>query len=128
MGAAMLAAGLTLWVTFTPCFLWIFLGAPYLEQITAQPRLAGALRGITAAVVGVVLNLSLWFALHVIFTQVDQVRAGPLSLWVPCLVTIDGQVLLLTAVSALLLLVLRRGVLEVLICAGLLAVALSLVI
>lgn len=71
-----IAAGLVaLWVTFTPCFLWIFLAGPYLERISAQPRLAGALQAITAAVVGVIANLSLWFTLHVLF---DEVRADAL--------------------------------------------------
>ncbi|KIN64960.1 Chromate transporter [Sulfitobacter noctilucicola] len=66
-----LAAGLlALWVTFTPCFLWIFLAGPYLERISAQPQLAGALRAITAAAVGVIANLSVWFAMHVLFRTV----------------------------------------------------------
>ena len=79
-----LAAGvLALWVTFTPCFLWIFLAGPYLEKISAQPRLAGALQGITAAVVGVIANLSIWFALHVWFAVVipDAYFAVPLPDW-----------------------------------------------
>lgn len=62
---AIVAAMLTLWTTFIPCFLWIFAGAPYIQWIGTQPRLRGALAAITAAVVGVILNLSLWFALHV---------------------------------------------------------------
>lgn len=78
-----IAAGLVaLWVTFTPCFLWIFLAGPYLERISAQPRLAGALQAITAAVVGVIANLSLWFTLHVLFDEVraDALLAMPLPL------------------------------------------------
>ncbi|MEO3414106.1 chromate efflux transporter [Roseovarius sp. CAU 1744] len=76
--ALALAAGiLTLWVTFTPCFLWIFAGAPYVENILARPRLKGALAAISAAVVGVILNLSVWFALHVLFSEVMQGRFGP---------------------------------------------------
>ena len=68
--AGAIAAGvLTLWVTFTPCFLWIFLAGPYLDRISANPKLAAALQGITAAVVGVIANLSIWFALHVLFTS-----------------------------------------------------------
>ena len=63
----LLGAAVTLWATFAPCFLWIFTGAPYVERLSASPRLAGALAGVTAAVVGVILNLSLWFALHVLF-------------------------------------------------------------
>ncbi|HKL55426.1 MAG TPA: chromate efflux transporter [Roseovarius sp.] len=80
-GMAVLAALLTLWVTFTPCFLWIFAGAPYIEQILARPRLKGALTGISAAVVGVILNLSVWFALHVLFGRVRDTTFGPVPEW-----------------------------------------------
>ena len=66
----LLGAAVTLWATFAPCFLWIFTGAPYVERVSANSRLAGALAGVTAAVVGVILNLSLWFALHVLFGNV----------------------------------------------------------
>lgn len=76
-GTAVLAACLTLWVTFIPCFLWIFTGAPYIAHILARPRLKGALAGISAAVVGVILNLSVWFALHVLFGQVTNGALGP---------------------------------------------------
>ncbi|EAQ26773.1 chromate efflux transporter [Roseovarius sp. 217] len=76
-GMAITAAVLTVWVTFTPCFLWIFTGAPYIERILARPRLKGALAGISAAVVGVILNLSVWFALHVLFAEVAMTRLGP---------------------------------------------------
>ena len=74
-----LSAGLmTLWVTFVPCFLWIFAGAPYVETLLARPRLKGALAAISAAVVGVILNLSVWFALHVVFGDIQSGRFGPL--------------------------------------------------
>jgi chromate transporter len=79
-----IAAGLlALWVTFTPCFLWIFLAGPYLEKISGQPRLAAALRAITAAVVGVIANLSVWFALHVLFDRISPaaILAMPLPDW-----------------------------------------------
>ncbi|MDC0949074.1 chromate efflux transporter, partial [Gammaproteobacteria bacterium] len=79
MGAALV----TLWATFAPCFLWVFAGAPYIEWLTAKPRLRGSLRAISAAVVGVILNLSLWFALHVLFSGVSRVTLGPLNLWLP---------------------------------------------
>ena len=69
----LLGAAITLWATFAPCFLWIFAGAPYIERLSASPRLAGALSAVTAAVVGVILNLSLWFALHVFFAKVEPV-------------------------------------------------------
>lgn len=74
-----IAAGIvTLWMTFVPCFLWIFTGAPYIDALAHKPRLRGALACITAAVVGVIANLSLWFALHVIFAEVTLTRFGPL--------------------------------------------------
>ena len=74
---ALLAGALTLWVTFTPCFLWIFAGAPYVEALLARPRLKSALAGISAAVVGVILNLSVWFTLHVMFTEIRETRFAP---------------------------------------------------
>ena len=70
-------------MTFAPCFLWIFAGAPWLARITATPRLAGALNAIMAAVVGVIANLSLWFALHVFFATVSVATLGPLRLTLP---------------------------------------------
>lgn len=76
-GLAIAAASLTLWVTFVPCFLWIFAGAPYVENLLSRPRLRGALDAISASVVGVILNLSLWFALHVLFARVGDGRFGP---------------------------------------------------
>ena len=98
------AAIVTLWVTFAPCFLWIFLGAPYVEWIGTQPRLTGALTGITAAVVGVILNLSLWFALNVFFAEVNRVDVGPAALWTPVWGTIQPLALALTGLAAVLLL------------------------
>lgn len=67
------AALITLWMTFAPCFLWIFAGAPWIARLTAAPRLSGALKSITAAVVGVIANLSLWFAAHVFFAQIGRI-------------------------------------------------------
>ena len=83
IGMGLAAALVTLWVTFMPCFLWIFAFAPYVEWITAQPRLNGALAGITAAVVGVILNLSLWFGLNVFFGEVARLPLGPSAIWLP---------------------------------------------
>jgi len=80
---AIAAGALTLWVTFVPCFIWIFAGAPLIDWIAGQPRLQGALAGITAAVVGVFANLTLWFALHVFFASVSTVTLGPVQLAVP---------------------------------------------
>lgn len=77
------AALIALWMTFAPCFLWIFAGAPWLARLTAMPRLSGALAAIMAAVVGVIANLSLWFALHVFFARVSTRDLGPLRLTLP---------------------------------------------
>jgi chromate transporter len=74
---AVAAALVTLWVTFTPCFLWIFAGAPYVESLLARPRLQGAFDAISASVVGVILNLSVWFGLHVLFADVAPGAFGP---------------------------------------------------
>lgn len=81
MGA--LGALVALWATFAPCFLWIFAGAPYIERLTHEPKLSGALRGVAAAVVGVILHLTVWFALHVLFAEVNTVELGWLSVAVP---------------------------------------------
>jgi chromate transporter len=95
--AGVLGSILATWVTFAPCFLWIFLGAPYIEYLRGNRRLTSALSGITAAVVGVVLNLAVWFALHVIFAHVEEVRAYGMRLHVPEVSTLDVGALLLTA-------------------------------
>jgi chromate transporter len=113
----LLGAALTLWATFAPCFLWIFAGAPYVERLSANPRLAGALAGVTAAVVGVILNLSLWFALHVLFGTVTATWLGPLQLWTPDLATLNVEALLLAILAAILLFGFHFGI------AGTLAIA-----
>ena len=83
MVAGTLGGILATWVTFTPCFLWIFLGAPYIETIRGNKALSAALATITAAVVGVVLNLAVWFALHVLFAEVNEVRWLGMKIEVP---------------------------------------------
>jgi chromate transporter len=102
------AAGIALWMTFIPCFLWIFLGAPYLERLTHAPRISGALSGIMAAVVGVIANLSLWFALHFLFAQVGETRIGPLRLVLPEFASLQPMALALAGICALLLLRFHR--------------------
>jgi chromate transporter len=87
--AGTLGGLLTTWVTFAPCFLWIFVGAPYIERLRGNPALAGALSAITAAVVGLILNLAVWFALHTIFGQVRPITMGPLRLDAPVLATLN---------------------------------------
>ena len=104
VGMGIAAALVTLWVTFAPCFLWIFAGAPYIEQLPSQPRLKGALEAITAAVVGVILNLSIWFGLHVLFAELPSRQIGPVKLLTPVWYSLDWRVLLVGAVSAIMLL------------------------
>ncbi len=93
------ASLLTLWVTFVPCFLWILLGAPYVERLRGHRRLDGALTALTAAVVGVVLNLAVWLALRVLFAQVEVRGFGPLVLNVPLVDTLDPVALVLAALG-----------------------------
>jgi chromate transporter len=98
--AGALGGVLTTWVTFTPCFLWIFLGAPYMEALRSAKALNAALAAITAAVVGVILNLAIWFALHVVFRQVQDAHFGPASLGVPVLASVNVPSLLLSLAAA----------------------------
>ncbi|KUF08843.1 chromate efflux transporter [Pseudoponticoccus marisrubri] len=124
-GLALAAGALTLWMTFVPCFLWIFAGAPYVETLLARPRLTAALAAISAAVVGVILNLSLWFALHVLFAQLTQVGAGPVQVDLPVPASLRWQVLPAIALAGILLIGLKRGVPVTLVACAALAWALS---
>jgi chromate transporter len=108
------AALVTLWVTFAPCFLWIFAGAPYVDWIASRPRLTGALQAITAAVVGVILNLSVWFAAHVLFADLETLTAGPVTALVPVWSTLDPSALGLAALAAGLLWGLRLDLMKAL--------------
>lgn len=99
LGAGVLGSLLTTWVTFVPSFLWIFLGAPYMETLRANRGLHAALSAVTAAVVGVILNLSVWFAIHTIFRTVGKYSAGPLRLDVPQWASVDPAALVLTVVA-----------------------------
>jgi len=110
--SAVLGSALTTWVTFVPPMLLIFAGAPFVEQLRANQRLSGALAAITAAVVGVVLNLTVWFALHVLFPAVTEMRAGPLRWYAFDPLAIDVKVTLLAIVAALLAFVLHRGLVQ----------------
>jgi len=107
--ALALAAGLVaLWATFVPCFLWIFAAAPYLEQITGHARLGAALKAISAAVTGIILNLSVWFAMHVLFSETSVFIAGPLAIPHPQVNSLDLTALGLTVTSAVLILGLKQ--------------------
>ncbi len=117
------AAAITLWVTFVPCFLWIMVGAPYIERLRTSPRLSGALAAITAAVVGVILNLSLWFALHVLFAKVERAPWGFAKPWLPDVATIDLASLALSVVAAFALLRLHFGIFGTLALSAVLGIA-----
>jgi chromate transporter len=112
--AGVLGGLLTTWVTFTPCFLWIFLGAPWIEALRGAKALSAALAAITAAVVGVILNLAIWFGLHVLFRQVREVSLGPASIDTPVLASIDPITLLLTLAAAIAVFRFKVGVIKVL--------------
>jgi chromate transporter len=99
LGSALMATFLTLWVTFVPCFLWILAGAPYVERLRGRPALDGALTALTAAVVGVILNLAVWLALRVLFRVVDVRQVGPVTLNVPSWSTLDAFALVLALVG-----------------------------
>ena len=102
MVAGVLGAGLTTWVTFAPCFLWIFALAPWIDRLAGAVRLKGGLTAVTAAVVGVIANLTAWFTLHVIFATVGKERVGPLRLYTPDWTSFDWRAALLAAIACLL--------------------------
>jgi chromate transporter len=109
--AAVCGSVITTWVTYAPCFMWIFLGAPYVEWLRGKRALTDALSAITAAVVGVILNLAVWFAVHTLFAQVGDVRVGPLRLLVPRWGTLDPFAALIAAAAFGALFYLRAGML-----------------
>lgn len=118
-GMGLAGAVVTLWATFAPCFLWIFAGAPYVEHLQHAKRLRSALSGVTAAVVGVILNLSIWFALKVLFHDFWRVEAGPVSFELPQIASIDWPAIGLSVVAAVALFRLKTGVmLTLVICAA----------
>ncbi|RUW70286.1 MULTISPECIES: chromate efflux transporter [unclassified Mesorhizobium] len=120
--AGSLGSLLTLWVTFVPCFFWIFLGAPYIEQLRQNKALSAALGAITAAVVGVVMNLALWFALHVIF---GTVRSVGLGMEIPVLASLDWRAALLSLAAMVAMLRLKVGMLPTLVASALAGLALQ---
>jgi chromate transporter len=109
--AAVLAALLTTWVTFVPCFLFILLGAPYVERLRGNRALSSALTGITAAVVGVIGSLAVYFAVHTLFARTRRETAGPLSLDLPVLGSLEWSAVVITALACVLVFVRRWGVL-----------------
>jgi chromate transporter len=112
--AGLLGAGLTTWVTFAPCFLWIFALAPWIDRLGNAVRLKGGLAAVTAAVVGVIANLTAWFALHVLFAAVGETHAGPLRLYTPDWLSFDWRAALLAALACLLVFGAKWSVVRVL--------------
>jgi chromate transporter len=126
--AGILGAAMTTWVTFTPSMLWIFAGAPFIEPLRANRRLSGALAAITAAVVGVILNLSVWFALHVLFGQVQEQHAGPLRWYAFDPLALDLKATVLAVVAGVLAFWLHRGLIEVVAVSAALGIACRLLL
>ena len=123
--AGMLGAALTTWVTFAPCFLWIFAFAPWMDRLQRAPALKGGLAAVTAAVVGVIANLALWFALHVLFARVTMAEAGPLRLQVPEWASFDWRAAAVATVALVLIFALKRGVIATLAVTAALGLALG---
>ena len=124
--AGALGATLSTWVTFVPCFLWIFLGAPYIERLRDHRGLSAALTAITAAVVGVILNLSLWFALHVLFEDVGRWQGYGLTLAVPEPGSLNPAALVIGAAAMLALIRYQIGLMKVLLACGVAGVVFAL--
>ena len=114
LGAAVLGALMTTWSTFAPCFLWIFLGAPYIEHLRGNKRLSCALSAITAAVVGVILNLAIWFFLHVIFGNIQETRILGMRWYVPDLQTLSPVSLAIAAAALVAMVKFKKGMIPVL--------------
>jgi chromate transporter len=117
--AATLGGVLTTWVTFTPCFLWIFFGAPFVEALRANKSLGAALGAITAAVVGVILNLAVWFALHVLFAKLIPVHFLGTSVDLPILTSVNLPSLVLSIAAAIAIFRFRLGMIPVLLASSL---------
>ncbi|HEV7306562.1 chromate efflux transporter [Ensifer sp.] len=126
MAAATLGAMLTTWVTFVPCFLWIFLGAPFIERLRDNAALTGAMSAITAAVVGVILNLAVWFGLHTLFADVATWRLGPLTLDIPVARSLVLPSLLLTLAAGIAIFRFRVSVIATLLACALAGMAFML--
>ncbi len=122
--AAFLGGALTTWVTFVPCFLWIFIGAPYIERLRRNRVLSGALAGVTAAVVGVVVNLALWFSIHALFDAVSLRQFAGAAVEVPILSSLKISSLLIAVIAAVLVFRFRASILAVLAVTGSLGMAL----
>ncbi len=127
IGGGIGGAAVALWMTFAPCFLWIFAGAPWVDHLTRRPALQGALSAITAAVVGVIASISVWFAVHVLFAQVTDTDLGWLTLPVPVWSSFLPVAALLALVAGVLILVRHWSVPLVLLLSALASWAISLI-
>jgi chromate transporter len=112
--AGTLGAGLVLWATFVPCFLWIFVGAPYVEALRNRPAIAAALAAVTAAVVGVIANLALWFGLHVLFGRTQEIPFAGLGFKAPVLGSINGITAAIAVAAVIAMLRFKTGALPTL--------------
>lgn len=126
MLAGTLGGLLATWVTFVPCFLWIFLGAPFIEALRSNKALSAALSAITAAVVGVILNLAIWFAVHTIFAQAKPIRSMGLAFDAPVLASVNIAALALSIAAAIALFYFRVGMLTTLAASSAAGIALFL--
>lgn len=126
--AGALASVLVTWVTFAPCFLWIFVGAPFIESLRRSRRLAWALTAVTAAAVGVILNLAIWFAVHALFEEVATVRGWGAKVIVPVLASISPASAAIAVVAALLLFWFKRGMITTLLVCGAMGVVWKFVV
>ena len=124
--AGVLGAMLTTWVSFAPCFMWIFALAPWIDRLGGNLRLKGGLAALTAAVVGVIANLTAWFGLHVIFGAVNTRQWGPLRVLVPDLQTVDGRAIGLVLLACLLAFGLRFAIIRLLVVTAAAGLALML--
>jgi chromate transporter len=124
--AGTLGGLLATWVTFTPCFLWIFLGAPFIEQLRGNKALAGALSAITAAVVGVILNLAIWFAIHSVFHETRPFHDFGLSVDVPIISSLDPWALALSVAAVIAIFRFKAGMIQTLLASSAVGVLLYL--
>ena len=126
--AGVAGAVIALWMTFIPCFLWVFAGAPFIDRLAHMPRLSGALHAVTVAIVGVIANLSLWFALHVLFGDIGSVAVWGGALPLPVFGSLDAVALGLAAVAAVLMLGVKWSLLRVMPLIGALSLGVSMIV
>ena len=124
--AGTLGGLLTTWVTFVPCFLWIFLGAPFIERLRGNRALSGALSAITAAIVGVILNLAIWFAIHTLFGELAPFSAGPIHFDLPIPASLNLWALAISAAAIIAMLGWKTGIFTTLVSASTAGIALYL--